>query len=174
MKTIIVTLSILVSIILLMVSMSIDAESELKQWKTNVYKNESTNRIEKRLFYWYPNHNGPVLFQLVIPCNINESVKIEVDTSRTISYYYRPEWYYPRGKIRIRLDKYRTEWEAIKPENNSSWLYITAPSTQQIIQQLKEHIALRLRITVYGFGSKYLRAYIELAEFANIYDSHCN
>ena len=156
---------------LFMMGIPIHAESELKHWEASIHTNETTKQIEKRLVYWYPNHVVATWFLLVVPCDINERVAIEVD-NRNINYRYRPEWYYPRGKIKVRLDKKRLEWQAFKPEGTSSWLYVTVPSTTQLIQQLKDHNVLRLRIEQYG--ARDLKARFELSEFEKLYDSHCD
>ena len=149
------------------------------QWETSTYINEVTNQIEKRLVYFAPKLLGPrILF--VVPCDNNERVAIEIAVLELDTYFYRPEWYYPRGKVRVRLNTEYFEWEVIKPEGSSNWLYITTPSTTQVVQQLKEHDVLGLYLLDYAakinYGAKnqYVKyTKIKLVEFGKLYDSHC-
>ena len=165
-----------------------DAKEIIKnKWETSTYTNEITNQIEKRLVYWFPENpryfsiKTPFLF--IIPCDNTKLVKIKISgvIQIQISYHYRPVWYQPRGKINIRLDKKEwSEWEAIAPEDTSNWLHITAPSTRQVIQQLKDHDSLRLHIkhikqypTDEEHQTPILKMDIESTEFGKLYDSHC-
>ena len=171
-----------------------DAKEIIKnKWETSTHTNETTNQVEKRLVYWYPENprhlsmnmsmistmTTRIPFLFIVPCDNTKLVKIKTTGVIQTSYHYRPVWYQPRGKINVRLDKKEwSEWEAIAPEDTSNWLHITAPSTSQVIQQLKDHDSLRLHIKQYPTDKEHrapiLKMDIESTEFASLYDSHCD
>ena len=180
MKTIGATLF---AILFIMFAVSMPVKAEYNQWEAITYTNEDTNQVEKRLLYARYNSFPKEMFLFVVPCDKDRPIAIEIPmnhpganlTGIGLLRYYRPEWYHPRGKIDVQLGKRKeTKWEAIKPEGSSTWLYITAPSNDQIIQQLKDYKSLQLNIVYVEESESYLYVIkIKRKDFINLYDSHC-
>ena len=176
--------STLFATLFIMFAVSMPVKAEYNQWEAITYMNEDTNQVEKRLLYARYNSFRKEMFLLVVPCDKDKPIGIELpmnhvganQTGIGLHHYYRPEWYHPRGKIDIQLGKRKeTKWEAIKPETSSSWLYITAPSKDQMIQQLKDYKSLQLNILYIEESETYLyNMKIKRKEFASLYDLYCD